>query len=179
MPNAITLHDKTFELLVTHDSLLTAVDDIARKINTDFAEQEVHFVCVLEGAFIFAADLVRRITLPSNISFIKLSSYKGMQSTQQVNTVIGLDGSLAGKNVIIVEDIVDTGNTIEMLINTLQSHKPACIKTAALFFKKQVYTKQYPVDYYGFDSINGFIVGYGLDYDKLGRNLKDVYRARD
>ncbi len=130
---------------------------------------------VLNGSFMFLSDLIKKIEFNSELSFVKISSYEGTSSTGQIRSLIGLNGSIEGRHVIIVEDIVDTGESIAHMIADLESRKPASVEVCTLFFKPASYSKQYPIRYRALEIGNEFIVGYGLDYDQLGRNLKDVY----
>jgi hypoxanthine phosphoribosyltransferase len=134
---------------------------------------------VLNGAFMFMADLARRIDFPVEVSFVKLASYNGTESTDRVNELIGLGCDIEGRHVIVVEDIVDTGNSMEHLLGLLERHRPASIEIAALFFKPAAYRKSFPVKYRAIEVGNEFIIGYGLDYNQLGRNLKDIYVVTD
>ena len=135
------------------------------------------FIAVMNGAFLFAADVMRKITIPNaEISFIKLSSYSGTETTGKVNQLIGISDDISGRNIIILEDIVDTGITLEKIISLLEKENVANIKIATLLFKPKAYKKYFPIDYVGIEIPNDFIVGYGLDYDGLGRNINGIYK---
>lgn len=171
----ITIKDKQFKSYISSVKISEAVKKIAEKINADLAGESPVFLAVLNGSFMFAADLMKEINLNCEISFVKLASYYGTTSTGTVSELIGLDQDLSGRVVIIVEDIVDTGNTLEKLAEILISKKVKYFKIATAFFKPTAYTKKLKVDYVGIEIANDFVVGYGLDYDGYGRNLKDVF----
>jgi len=171
----ITLHDKTFALSISYTDIQQAIEKVADQINKDMAGETPVFVGLLNGAFMFAADLLKLIETPCEISFIKYSSYVGTQSVGEVSELIGLNTDLKGRTVIIVEDIIDTGLTIGRLLKDLQSKELKQVKIATLLFKPEAFKEHYTVDYIGISIPNDFIVGYGLDYNELGRNLKDIY----
>ncbi len=173
----VTLLDKQFRLSVSASQIKTIVNLMADRINEDFAGQEIVFVSVLNGSFVFAADLVRRIRLSAQIHFVKIVSYHGASSSGEPCTLIGLDPKcVEGKRVIILEDIVDSGLTIEHTVAMLKAYRPASVAVAALFFKPQRYHQnKLKIDYYGFEIPDRFIVGYGLDYCGEGRLFPDVY----
>jgi len=171
----VTLKDKQFKPYISSEKILAAVKQVAEKINSDLAGESPVFLAVLNGSFMFASDLMKEINLNCEISFVKLASYYGTTSSGTVTELIGLNQDLTGKTVVILEDIVDTGNTLEKLIELLNTKKVKSFKIAAAFFKPTAYTKTIKVDYIGIEIPNDFVVGYGLDYDGLGRNLKDVY----
>ncbi|MBI3501675.1 MAG: hypoxanthine phosphoribosyltransferase [Bacteroidetes bacterium] len=175
MAKTVTIHGKKFKSLIASAKIQKTISSIAKKIDKDFANQRPLFLSVLNGSFLFSADLLKKIKCECEISFIKVSSYSGINSTGNVTTLIGLNENLAGRTVIIVEDIVDSGNTLEKVIGELKKHNPKLIKVAALFFKPEAYTKKIKLDYKGIDVPDKFLLGYGLDYDGLGRNLQDVY----
>ena len=153
-----------------------AVQAVADRINADYADKETPlFVGVLNGSFMFISDLIKKIEFNNELSFVKLSSYAGTESTGEVKSLIGLNGSIEGRHVIVVEDIVDTGESIEHMIRDLEARRPASIAVCTLFFKPGSYRKQVPIRYRAMEIGNEFIVGYGLDYDQLGRSLKDIY----
>ncbi|MDR0659613.1 MAG: hypoxanthine phosphoribosyltransferase [Prevotellaceae bacterium] len=172
----ITLHDKTFEISIPEEKILEAVKQIAEQLNNDLKDVDKPiFISVLNGSFMFTADLMKHIEQPCEVSFLKLSSYSGTESSGTVKELIGLTKSIKGRTAIILEDIVDSGKTLEELINTLHTHKPKEVKLATLLFKPDTYKKDIKLDYIGLSIPNDFIVGYGLDYDELGRNLRDIY----
>jgi len=172
----IILKDKTFEVYLRDSEIKTRIYQIGDKITQDFKGKEIVILGVLNGSFIFLADLCRAIDLPLVCSFIKLSSYQGIISSGEIRSILGLDQDLKGKHVIIVEDIVDSGLSMEHLIKTLYDHDPAQIAIVTLLFKPDAFRFKYAIDYVGFEIPNKFVVGYGLDYDGLGRNLPDIYQ---
>ena len=171
----ITIKDKQFKSYISSVKISEAVKKVAEKINTDLAGESPVILAVLNGSFMFAADLMKEINLNCEISFVKLASYHGTTSTGTVSELIGLNQDISGRTVIIVEDIVDTGNTLEKLVEILNNKKVKSFKIATAFFKPTAYTKKIKVDYVGIEIPNDFVVGYGLDYDGYGRNLKDVF----
>jgi hypoxanthine phosphoribosyltransferase len=172
----VKLHDKEFELSIGHSQIQAAIEDVSRKIREDLREEPMPvFLSVLNGAFMFTADLLKHIDFNCEVSFIKMSSYSGTASTGAVKELIGLNTNLSGRTVILVEDIVDTGKTIVELVHLLQTHHPKQIKIATFLWKPDAYKENIPIDYVGLRIPNDFIVGYGLDYNELGRNLRDIY----
>ncbi|MBP6871574.1 MAG: hypoxanthine phosphoribosyltransferase [Bacteroidales bacterium] len=172
----ITVKDKTFKLSISADEISQAVDRLAADLNRDLEGRNPLFLVVLNGAFIFAADLYRRITIESEISFVKLASYSGTSSTSDVKELIGLNERLKGRNIVILEDIIDTGTTMQYLINKLYYLGVNDVKLAALLFKPGAFRESFRIDYLGMEIPNEFIVGYGLDYDGFGRNYADIYK---
>lgn len=176
MNDTITLLDKKFKIMIPAAKIDEAVSAVAKRINEDYHDKETPlFVGVLNGSFMFMSDLIKKIEFNNELSFVKLASYEGTSSTGNVKSLIGLNNSIKGRHVIIVEDIVDTGVSIEHMINELKPLKPASIEVCTLFFKPKSYSKQIPIKYRAMEIGNEFIVGYGLDYDQLGRSLKDIY----
>lgn len=176
MNKTIRVKDKQFGLMVPEEEIMAAVDDIARRINSDYSGKEPVFLCVLNGSFIFAADLLRKIGLPCRVSFIKYASYSGTQSTQHIRNLIGLNEDLKGQDVIIVEDIIDTGLTLSHLLEELSSRGLSSLRIAAFCFKKDAFRADFRIDYLGMEIPNEFVVGYGLDYDGYGRNQRGIYK---
>lgn len=171
----IRVLDKTFKEYISEKEISVRLDAIAEKINIDFAGEEVVFLGILNGAFLVAADLFKRINIKAKISFVKLASYEGTKSSGTIKELIGWNEDIKNKFVIIIEDIVDTGNTLERIVDELLIRKVSGIKVATLLFKPDAYTKEIPVDYIGFEIPNDFVIGYGLDYDGYGRNLPSIY----
>ena len=157
------------------DVISKRIDELAEKINHDFAGKDVVFLGILNGAFLFAAELFKRINLKARISFVKLASYEGTKSSGSVKELIGWNEDIKGMTVIVIEDIVDTGHTLELIVGELKVRKVAEIKIATLLYKPKAYTKKIPLNYVGFEIPNDFVVGFGLDYDGYGRNLPSVY----
>lgn len=175
----IQLHDKKFEVFIAAEEIDFAIENMAKQIDADFSDDIPVFIGVLNGSFMVTADLLKKYKGLCEVSFVKMASYEGMATTTEVKQLIGLNQNLEGRSVIIVEDIVDTGNTIEELKAILKEHKVKHFKIATLFLKPEAYTKDIKLDYVGIRIPNKFIVGYGLDYDGLGRNLKDVYQLSE
>ncbi|WP_028909431.1 hypoxanthine phosphoribosyltransferase [Prevotella sp. AGR2160] len=171
----VKIKDKTFKTFIPESEILKRVEVVANKINTDFAGRNPLLLAVLNGSFIFAADLMRYLTIPCEISFVKLASYEGTSSTGKIKTMIGLNNDIAGRPVIIVEDIVDTGNTMKMMLNQLGTHNPESIHICSLLVKPGKLQVPLNIEYAAMEIPNDFIVGYGLDYDQQGRNLRDIY----
>jgi hypoxanthine phosphoribosyltransferase len=172
----ITIKDKTFETYLSEAQLEQRIKELGAQICADFEGEELVVLGVLNGSFVFLADLVRAIPLPLSCEFIKISSYSGMESTGKVTEVIGIPPSLSGKNVVIVEDIVDTGKSMAYLLDQLATFHPKRVAIATLLFKKEAFTFNYPLDYVGFEIPNKFVVGFGLDYDGAGRNYPEIYQ---
>lgn len=175
--DAIRLHDRTFTHLLSAAAIQHQVIALADRINRDYADRKIFFVAVLNGSFMFAGDLTKKIQPECRISFVKLASYKGTRSTGHLRTIFGLEESVFGQHVVIIEDIVDTGLTLAKMIDDLKNLGAQSIETVSLFRKKSSREQGTEVKYVGFELDNEFVVGYGLDYDGLGRNLPDVYQA--
>ena len=175
MTQRVTLKDKTFVPYITADKISESVKAMAQKINIELKDEMPLFLVVLNGSFMFAADLLKEVTIPCEISFIKLASYHGTSSTGTVTEMIGLTEEIKGRTVVIVEDIVDTGITLEKLVSILNKRDVKQIKVASFLLKPESYTKTMIVDYVGIEIPNDFVVGYGLDYDGLGRNMKEIF----
>ena len=175
----IKLHDKEFEIYISEAEIQKKVKEIAGKINNEYKDLNPLFISILNGSFMFAADLFKQLQIDSEICFIKLASYKGMKSSGHIITAIGLDQDLYNRHVIIIEDIVDTGKTLDVFLPKLHHQQPASLKIAALLHKPEATEKPITIDYLGFSIPNKFVVGYGLDYDGLGRNLKEIYQLKD
>ncbi len=171
----IRLHDKEFKPHILQSEIDVAISRVAANLNSDYKGKKPFFVGVLNGSFLFVADLLRKIELECEVSFVKLTSYEGTTTTGQVKELVGLNENIEGREVILLEDIVDTGITLESLYQSLEGLGASSIKVATLLFKPNAYTKSYPIDYAALEVGNEFLVGYGLDYDGLGRNLKDIY----
>ncbi len=174
----VTLHDKTFELFIAEQVIHDAISALAQQINKDYEGKNPLFLGILNGSFLFAADLFRLIEGNAEISFLKMASYQGTATTGKINELIGINEDITNRHVIILEDIVDTGITLEKIISDLNTKNPASIAIATLLFKPAAYQKSIPVNYIGMKVANDFLVGYGLDYDGLGRNLKEIYKLK-
>ena len=171
----IRILDKKFRELITERAIQDRIEELARQVNSDLIGKEVVFLGILNGAFLFAADLIRHIDLQARISFVKLASYEGTSSSGSIKELIGWNEDIKNKTIVVIEDIVDTGNTLERIVDELVIRKVSEVRIAALLYKPAAYTKNIPLDYVGFEIPNDFVVGYGLDYDGYGRNLPSVY----
>ncbi len=175
----IKLHDKEFKLLLSAQEIDQLIQTVAEKINHDYQDSCPLFVGILNGSFMFASDLMKKITVPCELSFVKFSSYVGTKSTGKIDELIGFNDSVKGRDLILVEDIVDTGETLEKVLNILQSSGAKSIRIATLLLKPEVFDKKYPVDYVCKNIPNKFVVGFGLDYDQLGRNYGEIYQLAE
>lgn len=175
----IHLHDKTFEPFISSEEIDFAIANMAKQMNDDFFDEIPVFLGILNGSFMVMSDLMKHYRGMCEVSFAKMTSYEGTQTTNEVKQLIGINENLEGRTVVIVEDIVDTGNTIEELKAIFKEKKVKHLKIATLFFKPEAYKKDIKIDYVGIRIPNKFIVGYGLDYDGLGRNLQDVYQLAE
>jgi hypoxanthine phosphoribosyltransferase len=171
----ITIKDKTFEPTMAESEIKQRVRELAQQMSRELDGKNPLFLAVLNGAFIFAADLMREMTIPCEISFVKLASYQGTTSTGTIKEVIGINEDLAGRTVVIVEDIVESGLTMKRMMEQIGTRNPASVKVCTLFFKPEKLVEDLKLDYVAFEIPNDFILGYGLDYDQQGRGLKDLY----
>jgi hypoxanthine phosphoribosyltransferase len=179
MNKEIDIKDKIFEIFISEDEISSIVHSMANQINNSGVKDPL-FIAVLNGSFLFAADIMRKINIPNcEISFIKLSSYLGTESTGEVNELIGLGKNIRNRNIVILEDIIDTGITLEKIMSLLEKEKVADIKVATLLFKPEAYKKDIEIDFIGKSIPNDFVVGYGLDYDEIGRNLPHIYKLKE
>lgn len=174
--NTIRLHDLYFEIFITSEQIESAVRNLAALINADYKGKVPVFLVILNGAFMFASDLLKLIQIDCDVVFYRITSYEGTKTTNKVKEIIGIEENLTGRDIIILEDIIDTGLTLQYIIEKINLQKPNSVKIATLLFKKEKFTNVYPIDYYGFSIPSDFVVGYGLDYNGLGRNLKDLYK---
>ncbi len=172
----VTVHDKTFRPYISQGQIQKEIQRLAAEVQQDMQGKRPVFVCILNGAFMFASDFMKAYQGECEIAFVRLSSYEGMQTTQNVKQLIGLTIDIEGRDVVVIEDIVDTGHTLEEIYTIFEQKKVASLKIATLFFKPEAYKKQLPIHYIGFSIPNQFILGYGLDYDELGRNLPKIYQ---
>ena len=173
----IKVRDKSFETYLSEETIQKRIAEMAAEINRDYEGKMPLFIAILNGSFMFATDLFKHLTIDAEICFIKLVSYKGMKSTGHITTAIGLDQDLFGRDVIIIEAIVDTGKTLGYFLPKLEHQQPASLKIAALLHKPEATVHPITIDYTGFSIPNKFVVGYGLDYDGCGRNLKEIYQV--
>jgi hypoxanthine phosphoribosyltransferase len=171
----VTIKNKTFETSMPEAEIKQRVKELAQQMSRELEGKNPLFLAILNGAFIFAADLMREMTIPCEISFVKLASYQGTTSSGTVHEVIGINENLSGRTVVIVEDIVESGLTIKRMMEQLGTRNPASVQVCTLFFKPEKLTEDLQLDYVAFRIPNDFILGYGLDYDQQGRGLKDLY----
>lgn len=171
----IKIHDKKFKISYPESEILERVKAVADRINKDMAGKNPLFMAVLNGSFIFAADLMRMITIPCEISFVKLASYQGTMSTGKIKEVIGINEDISGRTVIIVEDIIESGLTMKRMIDSLGTRNPESVHICTLLLKPEKLTVDLNIEYVAMEIPNDFIVGYGLDYNQQGRNLRDIY----
>lgn len=176
MSKRIKVCDREFGIYISAEAIDQAVSRVAQSLNTDLKGKTPLFLVVLNGAFMFASDLLKKIELENNISFVKLSSYSGTRSSQVVSELIGLTEVVKGRTVVILEDIIDTGLTMQRMLEILNQQEASEVKIATLVFKPGAFTADYKIDYIGLEIPNDFILGYGLDYDGFGRNLPDIYK---
>jgi hypoxanthine phosphoribosyltransferase len=172
----IRVHDKNFEPFLSEEEIARRISEVANQLNQDYTGKRPVFIAILNGAFMFASDLFKRLTIDAEICFIKLASYKGTRSTGHIVTAIGLDLDLYGREVVIIEDIVDTGKTLHHYLPQLHHQQPSSLKIVALLHKPDAMVFPLTIDYLGFTIPNKFVVGYGLDYDGLGRNIASLYK---
>ena len=178
--DSVRVHGKEFKLAIPNSQILLAVKQVAYQLNQEYASLEPPlFICVLNGSFMFAADLVREINFQPILSFIKVASYKNDQSTGEIKKLIGLNEEINAKHVIIIEDIIDKGLTVDYIYNQLMTSNPKSLKIASLFFKREAYLGKINIDFIGLEVPNKFLIGYGLDYNGLGRNYKDIYELSE
>ena len=173
--NRIKLQDKWFKVMIPAEEIDAAVDRVAKQLDERYKGRTPIFLGVLSGSFLFLSDLVRKISFDSQLAFVKISSYSGTESTGNVQQQLGIDFDIEGRDIIIIEDIVETGHSMNYLLEYLKAKNPASITICTLFFKPDKFLYEYKIDYTALSIGNEFIVGYGLDYNQLGRNLKDIY----
>ena len=174
--NRITVRDKSFSIFITSEQVQNRISEMAEKINADLNGKNPVFICILKGALFFSADLLKKIRLECEISFMRVSSYSGLQSTGNIRQHFGLTDDITGRSVVILEDIVDSGDTVVYLLDELKKGRPAEVRIASLLLKPASLKHHVRIDYTGFEVPDDFLVGYGLDYDGIGRNLNDIYK---
>ena len=176
--DTVKIFDKEFELFIPYEKITSSIDQMAKKMNDQLTGKNPLFLCILNGSFMFAAEIFKRLTLvDAEISFVKLASYSGSSSVGEITELIGLNEDLKGRTVVVLEDIVDTGITISNIIKEIQKLQPAEIQIATLLLKPDALKNEVQLDYVGLKIPNDFIVGFGLDYDRRGRNLTDIYKV--
>lgn len=174
--STVKLHDKTFSVYLSEEAIQQKVKDLAQKISEEYKDRRPLFIAILNGSFMFAADVFKHLTIEAEICFIKLASYKGLKSSGQVITAIGLDHDLYDRDVVILEDIVDTGKTLHEFLPQLHHQQPRSFAIVTLLHKSEATRFPITIAHVGFAIPDKFVVGYGLDYDGLGRNLKEIYQ---
>jgi hypoxanthine phosphoribosyltransferase len=175
MSGAVTIKGKEFKPFIDQVRIAEAVKEIAERMNRELKDEFPLFIVVLNGSFMFAADLLKEVTIPCEVSFVKIASYKGTVSTGKINELVGLAEDISGRNVVVVEDIVDSGLTMEMLMALLQEKKAANVRIATVLFKPGSFQKEFKIDYIGFEIPDLFVIGYGMDFNGEGRNLKEIF----
>jgi hypoxanthine phosphoribosyltransferase len=174
----VKLLDKEFGIYIPYQEIKQAINRIASEINRDLQGEDVLFICILNGSFMFTAELFKEIELEnSEVTFLKLSSYEGTDTTGQVKALLGLNEPVAGRTLVVLEDIIDTGITMVEVMDILKAHNPKAVKIATMLLKPEKFGDKMPIDYVGMEIGNEFIVGFGLDYNRKGRNLKDIYKV--
>ena len=176
---SITVHEKTFVPYLSETEILEKVNNLAEELSRDYGGKKPLFISILNGSFMFSSDLFKRLTIEAEICFIKLASYKGTKSSGQVITAIGLDTDITGRNIVILEDIIDTGKTMNQFLPQVYNQQPASLKIAVLLHKPEASVFPLTIDYTCFTIPNKFVLGYGLDFDGLGRNLPELYQLQE
>jgi hypoxanthine phosphoribosyltransferase len=175
----VRLHDKDFEPFISQSDVSAAIDRVAARMEQEYSGKRPLFIGVLNGAFFFAAELVKRLSIECEVTFVKVASYHGTRSTGKVSELIGLSERIEGRHVVVLEDIVDTGSTIRHILDALAEHHPASVRIAALLFKPEAYRQRIPIDFVALEIPNAFVVGSGLDHDGLGRNLPGILKIAE
>ncbi|WP_029903645.1 hypoxanthine phosphoribosyltransferase [Prevotella sp. 10(H)] len=175
----VKIKDKEFELFLTQETIEKAIDDVAARLSNDLKDKDPLFICVLNGSFMYASELMKRVSVPSEVSFVKMSSYKGTTSTGKIKEIYGLEEDIKGRTIVIVEDIVDTGYTMTLMLEQLICDEPKEILITTLLLKPDALQHELKLDYVALEIPSDFIVGYGLDYDGYGRNLPDIYKIKN
>tara|TARA_B100001287_G_scaffold114804_1_gene96540 strand:- start:3044 stop:3577 length:534 start_codon:yes stop_codon:yes gene_type:complete len=171
----VTLRDKNFRLFISNEKLISSISSLAKKINSDYRSKHTLFICVLNGSFMFASELISQFVHNCEVSFVKFASYDGVSSSGRVSELIGINEDLNKKDIIIIEDIVDTGLTIKKVVDHVSNFNPNSIEIATMLFKPKAYKEKIPLKYKAINVGNEFLVGFGLDYNGLGRNLEGIY----
>jgi hypoxanthine phosphoribosyltransferase len=174
----VSIGDKDFEVFLNKNDIDAATDRIAKTLNADLSGQNPIFAVILNGAFMFAADLLKKVNTDCEVTFLKYSSYSGTKSTGEVKELLGFSEEICGRTVVIVEDIIDTGLTVQRILKEIGGFKPYSVKIATLLYKPDAFKEDFKIDYIGFEIPNDFVVGYGLDYNGFGRNLQEIYKLK-
>lgn len=175
----IQIHDKTFSSFLDEELILARIKNLAETLEFDYKEKDLLFVAILNGAFMFASDLMKNLNRNVEISFVKVSSYKGTQTSGRVDELIGLNNQMEGRNVVVLEDIVDTGITIDKVVSLIRANDPASVEVCTLLYKPEAHKGKFKPKYIGFEIPDKFVVGYGLDYNEQGRNLNELYQLKE
>ncbi len=175
----VLVHDKIFVPYLSSVEIDNCVDEVAAAINQDYKDKQPIFIGILNGSFMFASDLLKKITVPCQLNFAKFASYQGTQSSGEINELIGFNNDIEGRDVIVVEDIVDTGQTMEKILDILGSKGAKSVRIATLLYKPDVFDKKFEIHYIGKAIPNKFVIGYGLDYNQLGRNFSEIYQLQE
>ena len=179
MVKEVQIHDKHFSLFISEEEIFAEVKKMAKQLESDYQGKDILLIAILNGAFMFASDIIKSIKRDAEITFVKVSSYKGTQTTGRVDELIGLNNQMENRHVIVIEDIVDTGITIDKVISLIKANDPASVEVCTLLFKPSAFGGKQKPKYIGFEIPNKFVVGYGLDYNELGRNLKELYQLKE
>lgn len=175
---SVKVRDKEFELFISEAEILKAIDKVAEQMNKELDGTDPLFVCILNGSFMFASELMKRVNVPSEISFVRMASYQGTKSTGKIKEIYGLEEDIKDRTIVIIEDIVDTGHTMSLIIDQMTCGGAKDIKVATLLFKPEALKCDVKIDYVALEIPRDFIVGFGLDYDGYGRNLPDIYKIK-
>lgn len=175
----VQIRDKQFELFISEEDIIQSIVRLADQLNSEYQDKEPVFVCILTGAFMFATEVIKRFKWDCEVTFMRLKSYEGTESSGEVRELQGFVEKLEGRNVIILEDIIETGKTMSHLLQSMEKQNPATIRIASLFFKPNALRKEIHPDYVAYEIGNDFIVGFGLDYDGFGRNLRQIYKVKN
>ncbi len=178
-PNQVEIHDKTFKIFIPKAEIRTRIMEMGREITKEFKDKDPVFIPILNGSFMFTADIVRACDFDCEMMFVKIRSYEGMESTGVFRKSIDLEGDIKGRHIIIVEDIIDTGNTVHQFMKDLEEREPASISVITFLLKPDAVKFNFPIAAVGYRIPNAFVVGYGLDYDELGRTLPDIYQLAE
>ena len=179
MSREVRLHDKSFEIFISKNQIQERVQSLSNDINRDYQDKMPIILCILNGSFIFTADLIRHFTFPLTVEFVRYSSYEGTHSSGKITKMLGVKSDIENKDILIVEDIIDTGFTLSNAILELKKKNPLSVKVASLLLKPDALNHDVPCDYIGFEIPNEFVVGYGLDYNELGRDLPEIYKLKE
>lgn len=173
--NTININKHQFSIFIEEDKIQTRIKELTKEIEHEYVDKEVCFIAVLNGALFFASDLILNYTKPCTLQTIKCKSYEGMESSGEIKFELPFTNEITGRHVVFLEDIIDTGNTLHFLLQEIQKFKPTSVKICSLLLKPEALKNEIPIDYIGFEIPNKFVLGYGLDYDGLGRNYRDIY----